>query len=335
MVLLATGRYSYITTDLQGAVSTSSPVNAVASLMSKLAGIALILLAYAVFSGRSSRWRRVLLAAVLLSEVFFGLLAGMRSAVLLSLVSVALVYVLVRGRVPKLALASGFLVLAILSPLISEYRTSVRDSSGTTVTASEAAGRLPELTSGTVSELSLVDVARSPWVLVENRLRLIDEVAMVQQRTGREIPSIPVETSVTEFSTVFIPRVLWAGKPVYSGGQTYAQDYWGQDSTIFSSRSPTYVGEGYMRGGAVGVVVVMLLLGVVLRSVSEAFNPRLHPSAIPLYVMLWPVLITLEAPLTLLGASVAQVLIIGTLSVRWAVRSGGERSARRSQSGAE
>ena len=219
--LLALGRYSYITLDLQGAISQSSPINAALGQLEFLSTVGLLLLAYICFQTGTTSAKWLLFAAVLL-EIPFGLLSGMKSYILLRLLGVAITYVLVRRRVPVFASIGLLGVFAVLVPFTEAYRSEVRDVGGTTVGAADAVELIPALLGSTLSELSLGDVLSGPSDFVTKRLRFVDEVAIVRQRAPSEIAYVPATDTVLEASTVLIPRALWADKPLYTTGLQHA-----------------------------------------------------------------------------------------------------------------
>jgi hypothetical protein len=316
LTLIALGRYSYITADLEAAITQSSPVIAILGHLEFLTTVGLLLLAYVTFR-RGSTTSHSLLLVVLLTEVPFGLLSGMRSFILLRLFGIAVLYVLLRRRVPILGVLVLMGGIALLSPFNSAYRAEVRDGSATSVDAAEAAELLPKLLGAAVTDLSPSDVVLAPWDFVSLRLRLVDEVAMVSQKTPSQIPYAEPSDTLLEAATVFVPRAVWPGKPVYTGGLQYAQDFWKQPSSVVSSRSPGYPGEAFYRRGWIGVVVLMGLLGGVMAAINAALNPRVHPVAIPMFVVAWSELLNLEGSLVLLGAGLTQSLLITAVAMRW------------------
>jgi hypothetical protein len=316
LALLSLGRYSYITADLEAAITQTSPITAVLGHVEFLTTVSLFLLAYVNYRDGSTTSRGLLLV-VLLIELPFGLLSGMRSFILLRLLGIAVIYVLVRRRVPL----SGVLILvggvALLSPFTDAYRAEVRDGGGTSVDAAGAASLLPELLGATVTDLAPADVALAPWNFVLSRLRLVEEVAMVSQKTPSQIPYIGPSDTLFDASTVLVPRAVWPGKPVYTVGLQYARDFWDQPTSVVSSRSPGYPGEAFYRGGWIGVFVLMGLLGGTMAAVNAALGPRLHPGAIPMFVVAWSELLNLEGSLILLGAGLTQSLLITAVAMRW------------------
>lgn len=319
LTLLLLGRYSYITTDLQGAITQSSPLAAALSQLEFFTSVGLLLLAYTYFRTPTTAARTVLIGAVVL-EIPFGLLSGMRSFLLLRLIGVFVTYVLVRRRVPPIALIALLCVLALLSPFTEAYRDEVRGATGTTVGPTAAAQLIPTLLSSTVREFSPGDLLSGPADFVTGRLRFVDELAIVSQRTPSEFSYIPASDTVIETTTALIPRAVWAGKPVYVSGLQYARDFWRQPVSIISSRSPTYPGDAYYRGGWIALVVLMALLGGVMAAINSSLSPQLYTPAIPMFVIAWTGMINIEGSLSLLGAGLVQSLLVTAVAMRWASR---------------
>jgi hypothetical protein len=317
LALLALGRYSYITSDLQGAITQSSPITSVLNYFEFLTTVSLLLLAHVTFR-RGSTMSGGLLAAVLMIEIPFGLLSGMRSFIVLRLVAVCVIYLLAGRRTKAYAIVALLGIFAFLSPFTYSYRTEVRSGGETAVDAAGAAHLIPTVVGSTISAMSPVDIVIGPMDFITQRLRFVDEVAMVWQKVPSEIDFIPPLSTLTEASTVLVPRAVWHGKPVYTLGLEYARDFWSQPASVISSRSPTFPGEAFYRGGWGGVTILMLALGALMAAISSALNPRLHPTGVPLFVVAWTELMNVEGSLVLLGAGLTQSLLISAAALRWA-----------------
>jgi hypothetical protein len=313
---LAMGQFGYITADLQAAITTSSALGSVLGRVQSLTGVATIVLAYVTFR-QPTKQTRVLLAAVLVIEIPFGLLSGMRSQVIFLFVAVALIYWIVRARVPWRAVVAILVSVSILTPFSETYRAEVRDGSRTAVTSTEAAVLVPDILIETLRTTSIGDVLSSPSDFVTQRMRFIDEVSIVAQRTPSEIPFLTVSDTITESLSVFVPRVLWPSKPVYTIGLEYARDYWNQPSSVVSSKSPSFAGDAFLRGGWVSLVIVMGLVGALMSTLNRSLSTRRHPAAAPLFVLVWLELVNLEGSLVLLAAGTAQALLVGAAALRW------------------
>jgi hypothetical protein len=316
LALLGIGRYSYITEDLQGSITESSPLASVLGLVALLAPIALIIAAFATLC-EPNRRRWILVIVILCVEVMFGLLSGYRSAVLLRFLSVAILYVLARGRIPLVAVVLTVLAVGFLSPFTSAYRDEVRTIEGTQVTATEAIALVPRIAQSTAADLSFRSLVTAPSDFLTQRLRFIDEVAIVVQKTPNEIPYVSVSDSILEAGSVLIPRIVWKDKPVFNTGLDYARTYWNQPEFIVSSQSPSIVGEGYLRGGLIAMVLILGLLGGATAALNRALSPRRYLAAAPLFVVAWIQLTNFEGSLILIVAGLTQGLLAMAAVMRW------------------
>ncbi len=204
---LVIGRFSFITTNLQGSLTQSSPIASVFGLVEQLAFVGLILASFAYFS-RPSPGRRSFVVAVLVLEIGFGLLSGFRSVIVLKCLAVGLVYIVVRRKVPLAAFAAVVVGLAFLTPFTVAYRDEVRESNRTEVTAAEAVSLIPTLTRSTMRELTPNALSSAPVDFVTKRLRFIDEVAIIYQRTPSELPYIAPTETVGQAIGVMVPRIV-------------------------------------------------------------------------------------------------------------------------------
>lgn len=317
LILLTAGRYAYITSDLEAAVTTGSGIGAAAGHLQSLVQISIVLLACMAFSNEANQRARRSLFVILAVEIPFGLLSGMRSSLILLFVAVLLVYILQTRKTPRLAIALALVSTSFLSPFVATYRTMVREDGRTSVSASEAALTIPSVASRTISEMTVSDIWNAPMDFATERLRLIDELAIVVQLTPSEVEYLSATSSITTATTVLVPRVIWSDKPVYTTGLDYARLYWDQPESIVSSRSPSFAGDGYRHGGLLASLAAMALIGGLCQCVSRCVNPRRSPLLIPLYLSCWLVITDFESSLTLLGASLAQAFLLTAVAMRW------------------
>lgn len=315
--LIALDRFAFLTSDLQAAVSTSSPINSVLSGLAYLATVGFFMLAYRSFK-YPSRLQTCLLTAFTIVEMSFGLLSGLRSEVILRFVALGLIYFIVRGRIPLRIVVIAVLSVIVLTPFIDTYRTEVRENNDTKLTTNQAMQIIPETLATTVSEIEPTDLIGAPNDFITQRLRFIDEIAIVVQRTPDEFPYIDATDSLVEAAGVFVPRVVWADKPIYTIGLQYARDYWNQPEASISSRSPGFLGESYLRGGWVGVLALMPLLGGAMAATNRALSTRRNMSVTPMFVAAWIAFTNVETSLILLFAGLAQSLLLVAVCLRWA-----------------
>jgi len=245
---------------------------------------ALIIFIIEMYYHPADKVRTWLFWAVLGSECFWGLISGMKRPLLENLLVVALVSS-VAGRKLRLRwFAIAILGLIAVYPLINQYRSIVRKSTGvTSVTevsdATEAlggaAGRAAgqgETTGGWLA---------SGWSSSVNRVNMLQQVAILQAYESRAyllegderlwmIPFYP-----------FVPRLLWPGKPVPDKAMRLSRLLGG--GPMATSSAVTIPGDLYvLQYGIAGLLVGMFLIGLVVQWLT---NPvKLCPSKRHLFI---------------------------------------------------
>lgn len=320
VVTIVQGKFWYISQDVVGSASSSTPLLSIVSRLEMMASVGSLLAAY-LLARQPNVANRLLLWSVLGLEVSFGLLSGMRSEVLLILVSVGAVIWQLRGRPSVRALLALTLVIMVLVPFTSAYRDFVRQGNRTGVTTSEAAAAIPPIMASAIADVTPLDAFGTPIEFVLDRFRGIDGIAVVRLRTPSEIPFVPVEQTVAEPILGLIPRFLWHDKPVYTTGLQFARDYLGQNEAVISASTPTQIGDLYRRGGVWSVAVGMALVGLLCRMFARVLTTRGDPRAVVLAIPILLALANMESDFLILPLALVQTVIITGFACRLAFRS--------------
>lgn len=319
-ITIAQGRFWYISQDVVASVSSSTPLLSIVGRLEMMATVGLLLAAYRL-ARQPKAANRILLWSILGIEVSFGLLSGMRSEVLLVLVSVGALMWQLRGRPSVRFLLTLTLVIMVLVPFVSAYRDFVRQGNRTEVTTTEAAAAIPPLMASAIGDLTIVDAFVTPMEFVLDRFRGIDGVAVVRLRTPSEVPFVPVEQTVAEPILGLIPRFVWHDKPVYTTGLQFARDYLGQNEAVISASTPTQIGDLYRRGGVWSVGVGMALVGLLCRMFARVLTSRADPCAVVLAIPILLALANMESDFLILPLALIQTVIITGFTCRLAFRS--------------
>lgn len=92
----------------------------------------------------------------------------------------------------------------------------------------------------------------------------------------------------------FIPRVIWADKPLLSIGQWITDNY-GAGGDIRSNTGSSWIGEFYLNFGYAGVIVGMGVIGAYFRFLHEMFfRVNTVPAQLSCLVILWATCTTIE-----------------------------------------
>jgi oligosaccharide repeat unit polymerase len=122
--------------------------------------------------------------------------------------------------------------------------------------------------------------------------------------------------SIIEVLTIFMPRSLWEGKPI-SGAIEFSKLL---DKS--GGVPPTVVGEGYWNAGYIGIIVIMLVMGIILRLYQNRLEKSWdNDSFILVSSMAFPYLFLMaEAPQIYLNAIVTVMVFLIPLLLSFSVR---------------
>ena len=118
----------------------------------------------------------------------------------------------------------------------------------------------------TVSSLEIPDAFTGSALNRELTLVVQLDLNALAVDSRLESIALPIPDTILSFVYAFIPRSLWAGKPVDETWVFYNELRTGSSGLFGSTNlTPTYIGRYYMRYGIIGVVQIGLLLGLAWR----------------------------------------------------------------------
>lgn len=245
----------------------------VAQALTQLAAVgslAVAVCAMAAF-GADSRPHLRLLAVLLPLQLVGGFLVGYKSQILAPVILTGLVYVVCRRRVPW---RGGAAVLAatvlVLIPANIAYRNFLRPP------PNQAARSVP------------VAIVADTWEYLTVRFRLIDHVALIDDRTPELFPYANRSRYVTLPALVALPRAVWPDKPILDDGLEFSHTYWEIPPAIRTSTPLTQVGDLLRNFGVTGALVGMLLWGVVVGGLARWRARRRSPRVELLFLLSSP-----------------------------------------------
>jgi hypothetical protein len=208
----------------------------------------------------------LLLASVLISEVVFGLtVQGTKTRLVRLGLFPIMAYSLIKFRVPWRTLAvAAFIAVSFLFPFVHAYRDIYTDKFGESfqfsaedglVTSIEAIGGMFDQSGHYSTSISDdVPVLALGVAILINRLHGFDSLVVALDNFPRPFPYMKGDDLITA-PIAFIPRAIWPDKPLSQSSDIF--DVQILDSPL--ARSSTFpIAEGYMNGGSLGIVLVML-----------------------------------------------------------------------------
>lgn len=255
-----------IETLTRGLGSLSSVQLIAIMLASYLQPMGIVILAYA-----QCRYRRpyllLLLVGALLTEMVFGLVTDSKGQVLIGVVLVAITKLLVDGTVPKTRLIVAAAIIAVVFPVLQANRIAMgaRGASHT-----EAAQNFTDTLERAIGAKSAAESGPDRAETVIERSSLKHSVAMIVSRTGRSVPFQNGYT-LSPLLTVFVPRILWPGKPDVPTGRLVNKAFHVSDQAE-TNISPSHLGELYWNFGWPGVVIGMTCIGLLLGFLGARYD---------------------------------------------------------------
>ncbi len=293
-------------------LSTPLPLGQLLNMVSMLAIFAIAAAAYQLFS-RPSTGRLISLLLLVGIEATVGALGGGKESFVLSMLAVLIPYGALRGRLPlKVILIGAFLFLWLVVPFNTSYRQVVR-SERSVLTPSAAVAAAPQVLSQVARPNSIQTVLVDSAYTLLRRIREIDSVAIIRQRTPGIIPYRSPADYVTAPVLGVVPRVLWPDKPVLAAGYQFSQEYYQLPSSVYTSTAITPPGDLYRHGGWLPLVFGMALIGVACRQFDKAFRAEDDFRAICFLLVFIPMVVKAELDVFSLLASLPSAIVTAVI----------------------
>jgi hypothetical protein len=284
--------------------------------------------------GRDMIWRNLFLT-IFISELLWGLISGMKTAVLQNLLAVALVSSLVKRRLNLVWLVFPFLALVLLYPFSNAYRFVM--THGHEVTSWQGAAGAGQMAGSRVWERTPTaeGIMRAGADSTLERLDQLTSFARVLTLGPRasfvkgDVPwwMLPIYP--------FVQRLIWPSKPVLVEGGRLTMALGGGSANatpmdVGSCTSPTYPGDLYLQFGLLGVPIGMFALGLVAQWLTNGLSGALQRRDLFVYGGVFVFGFPLEVDVFSFWAGLIRLLAI-LYVLSWVVY--GPRSRHRSRDG--
>jgi hypothetical protein len=163
-----------------------------------------------------------------------------------------------------------------------------------TLTPVQAVSAAPGILRQTVTGNDATSALSNSVTYVMQRIREIDSVAIIVQRTPQQIGYRSPLQLVEDPPAGIVPRVLWPGKPLNLTGYDFGEEYFGESPTVYTSTAETFLGGLYMYGGWMPMLAGMFLLGCGIRLLDGQIDVRTNPHGILFVVLVFSPLIMSE-----------------------------------------
>jgi len=287
---VSTHRFGYVGNPTE-AVGSATGYKQILSLLSYCAPFAVCAAALQTYRERL-RGARITLAILFITELAFGAVAGGKENFIIVILSLIIPMSAAHYRLPKTAVIGGVLFfLVIIIPFNQTYRTSVPEG----LTPRQEIANAPEILYQTLTWRKLPTAIPGSFSYLLQRLREIDNPAIILQRTGSQFPFISPIQLIERPLADAVPRAIWPDKPVLVTGYQFSQQYYGLPSTVYTSTAITPLGDLYRYGGWIPVIIGMFLIGYGMRLLDSVLDVFTNPHTITLIILLIPSLILAES----------------------------------------
>lgn len=310
LLRFSAGQWAYLQ-DPRAALASTSSLNQFLALFEGCAAIGLVLVALDALALTRSTRSRVTLVVVFAIEVGAGIFGASKEAVILSVASVAIVAVFAGIRLSRGAVVGMVLLILVVFPLTEAYRDSLRGGPQVAaIGAQEAGGSLLGAVTETFAGLTPRALFIDSPAEISSRLREIDNVALIRQKTPEVIPYRPWGELVYAPVTGLVPRSLWSGKPVLSTGKAFSEQYYELPDTLYTASAVTVPGDLLRHGGLVPLFLGMLIFGALLRVADVALDPARDLRRLILFVPLFSLVLKLESDIVVLIVGALQTVVL-------------------------
>jgi hypothetical protein len=309
----STGRFGYVG-NVSSEVSTSSGYQGILGAFALCAPLAVAAASLQVFRD-STKGAKITLTALFLTEVGFGVTAGNKENFVIAVLAVIIPFGAARRRLPRIAI-TGLVItfLVVVVPFNQAYRSAVRQGAFT-LTPSQGIATAPAILKETLTSGDMVGVAVDSLNYLSQRIREIDNVAIVVQRTPAQVPFANPIQLIEQPAIGMIPRAVWPGKPVLIAGYQFGQIFYELPSSVYTSTPDTMPGGLYWHGGWISLIAGMLLFGAAIRFLDNALDVRANPHAIFLVSLLFPTLVSGETDWSALLGDIPAILFVWLFSI--------------------
>jgi hypothetical protein len=308
-----TGRFGYVG-DASSAFSSAGSFGGVLGALSLCAPLAVSAAAFQVFrEGR--RNARVTLAVLFTIELAFGLAAGGKQNFVIAVLAVVIPFCAAGRRMPKAAIVlTGLVFLMIVIPFNQAYRDVARQGT-VTLTPRQAFTAAPGILKQTVTEDDTLTALPNSVSYLAQRVRDIDNVAIIVQRTPSQISFRSPLQLVEDPVAGVVPRAIWSGKPIEDSGYQFSQEFFDIPSTTYTSTSDTLVGGLYWYGGWIPMLAGMFVVGCAVRLLDDVIDVRSSPHCSFLILLLFPSLVRGEYDWQAIITSLPATLFVWLIAV--------------------
>jgi hypothetical protein len=240
-----------------------------------------------------------------MGNIFFSVLSGMKSELLLVPAIVLLVRKLVTGKFGRHFAVSFALLCLLIFPANNAYRSEIQVQGGVT-SVTDGRSALGRAFSSLDFDRNYFSASVDSCLI---RLNLLPSVDFLQQDVNAGSIAGDERVWMIPFYS-FVPRFLWTDKPVLDKGRRLSVAMGAPETT---STAVTPFGDLISMGGITALSLGMFFLGIGIQSIGNMVKGRFGAKVLFIYCVLFSRFYLPEYDLVMLGTSVIQTFCFSLL----------------------
>jgi len=232
----------------------------------QLINFSLILIAIKFFKEGFNFNYRLTLAIIVLIEIYFGLLSGVKSAVIFPVAILFVCYYLVHKKIHKGFIVATIILLVAAYTIIEPFRIiRMRDANFQSSPGYIASSMMDAYSLNKSRKIVYGDEDIFTSIVTRNNYLLAAAKAVdFSDNSGLDTQSPDfLEKIYTVPLQAFIPRIFWRSKPVEDFGKWFSVVVWGGTPTTSVAMTP--IGFLYFAGGITAVLIGFFVFGIMQR----------------------------------------------------------------------
>lgn len=234
--------------------------------------LCLLVVSFAYFRNSKNFKYKFTFYTILIIQIVFGVLSGLKSAIVMPFVLSFLTYYLVKNKLNKSLIIAGIVFIIIAYIIIEPFRMiKTRDATfqssptniANTMVDAYNLNRSSKVVLGSENIFASI-ISRNAYLLAASKSIEYSEIRGLGGNDPdflEKIYTIPLQT--------FIPRLIWENKPVEDAGRWFSIRVWGGTPNTAVAMSP--IGFLYFAGGLVFIFFGFLIIGIMQKTLWQFY----------------------------------------------------------------
>lgn len=246
-------------------VSRFSGIDLPLNLLGELGKFCLLIISLAYFTSPEIKKYKITFVVILIFELFFGILSGMKSAIILPFVIIFLTYFFIHRKIKKTYAIYFIISIAVAYTIVEPFRMlrmhdpNFKSTPGYILSTFTEAYSLSKKVGFAQSELT-----ENVFLSAFMRNNYVIEIAKAKEYNDKvglkeDDPNFKGLLFTVPF-WAYVPRAIWTSKPIPNLGGWFTQKVWGMD--IISATAMTPFGFLYFAGGIPFIIIFLFIIGV-------------------------------------------------------------------------